>query len=146
MTTRYRGEEIVESQSLVVETCCSCHVLFAMPNSLQRRGRTDASVWFYCPNGHRQHYTSELDKVERLEKEKRQLEDAKSRLLRQRDDAQSEAEHQKAVARGYKGAMVQTKKRAAKGVCPVAGCRRHFVDVQRHIASKHPGWDGEPTP
>lgn len=129
---------ITYTGSLVV-TSCWCGIQLAIPNDLydfaKRKGQN-----VYCPLGHSFVYGD--TKYKQLERE---AEEARAQLARERarrDQAEAEAEHQKARARGYKGAMVQTKKRAAKGVCPVPGCRRHFVDVQRHVESKHPGWDG----
>lgn len=54
------------NQQVVLETeeCCSCGVMFAMPGSMQRRCRNDGS-YFYCPNGHPQHYSkSEIDRLQ----------------------------------------------------------------------------------
>lgn len=61
-------------------------------------------------------------------------------LRSQLDQAHAAVNHERARTRGYQGALAKTKKRAAKGVCPVAGCKRHFADVERHIASKHPDY------
>jgi hypothetical protein len=30
-------------------------------------------------------------------------------------------------------------KRLKSGVCPVAGCKRHFTNLQRHIETEHHG-------
>jgi hypothetical protein len=53
-----------------------------------------------------------------------------------------EAEHERSRANGYKGVVVKTKKRLANGVCPYCN-RSGFVQLGRHVNSKHPG---EPVP
>lgn len=128
------------SDTLQILDCGVCHITFALPDNLYRRVRRTGD-WFWCPNGHQIHYfetenaklKAQLDQAEANAREHRRLAELR----------QAEAEHQAAKARGYKGALVQAKKRSAKGVCPVAGCKRHFVDVQRHVASKHPDYTGE---
>lgn len=137
----HRGQVLSLTERLVVEQCCNCHCWFAISEDLHDRARADGSVWFHCPNGHSQHYTD--TEIKRLRREAEAADRRLAATRAQLDQARAEAEHQAAVARGYKGAMVKTKKRAAKGVCPVPGCRRHFVDVQRHVASKHPDWTAE---
>lgn len=125
---------------LTIIDCGVCHIPFAIPENLYSK-LVKTGEWFWCPNGHHIHYF-ETDN-DRL---KREVETAERRLAArqaQLDQARAEAEHQAAVARGFKGAMVKAKKRAAKGVCPVPGCHRHFADVQRHMASKHPDWTAE---
>lgn len=42
----------------------------------------------------------------------------------------------KARTNAYKGNVTKLKKRASAGLCPC--CNRHFTNLQRHIASKHP--------
>jgi len=78
------------------------------------------------PNGHGQVYLGQ-PVCERLTEVQ-----SKNLLLRQQLD-QAEAD----AAR--KGKQVASLKRRAKnGLCPC--CRRHFMNVQRHISTKHPGF------
>lgn len=143
MRTVYtRGDVMSTETELVVTSCGVCGSIFAIPDSLERSCRRDSNHHFYCPSCGKQLVYTESE----TKKLKRELEAERARRVSAQDQHQAalaEVEHQRARARGYKGAMVQTKKRAAKGVCPVPGCRRHFVDVQRHIQSKHPSWDAE---
>lgn len=46
-----------QTESLVESRCCSCGILFAMPEPLQKIRVQDGAV-FYCPNGHAQGYTN----------------------------------------------------------------------------------------
>ena len=126
------------------EICANkaCCVKFGLEQSmydqLQRNGQT-----FYCPNGHSQSYilgkTPEQKLREQLEEERLARQRAEQRVA-QRDDevreAREEAEHQRRRANGYKGHATKITKRAKAGICPC--CNRHFVQLERHMASKHP--------
>jgi hypothetical protein len=125
--------------TLVIETCW-CGIAHAIPADLQRQARENGTRVF-CPLGHTWVY-QETDA--QRERKRRERAENDATFLRQRlDQARAATEHEKARANGYKGALAKSKKRSAKGVCPVPGCKRHFVDVQRHVASKHPDFAGE---
>lgn len=129
------GDRVTFTDDLYVTECCNCSITFGIPVQLQQRARENPNIWWYCPNGHHQHYPgkTEAAKVqEQLDREKRRNANLTSRL----DQTQAERDHQAAVARGYKGALAKTKKRIGRGVCPC--CNRHFADVERHMATKHP--------
>lgn len=140
--TRARIETytLAHQADLYVTDCPVCGIVYAIPNAMVERRRRDGESW-WCPNGH------SLSFHETEEDRQRKRADALSRQLTYtraaKDQAEAAAAHQAAVARGYKGALVQSKKRAAKGMCPVPGCRRHFVDVQRHVTNQHPDYHGE---
>jgi hypothetical protein len=132
------AETMTYSGVLVIEYCCNCSMAFAMPGDFQRRMRDNPGpdgLSFCCPQGHRQYYTGKTEEQKLRERLARE-EQAKTRLRSRLDQANADAAHQAAVARGYKGALVKTKRRIGKGVCPC--CNRHFADVERHMASKHP--------
>lgn len=127
------SDTITYTGVLEVLSCGSCHVDFAIDQGwhqeLQRTGD-----WFFCPNGHKIHYTK--TEIQRLADEKakleRSLEAARARGDSWRDQAQA-AERQ---ARAYKGHTTRLRKRAAAGVCPC--CTRTFQNLQRHMANQHP--------
>lgn len=106
--------------------CCHCGVTFAMPQKLEHERRKDHEN-FYCPNGHRQHFTQESEAEawkRRYENEVRQANDLRVSKLaaeRARDRTQRE--------------MKKLKTRSAVGVCPC--CNRTFSQLARHMASKH---------
>jgi hypothetical protein len=107
---------------LVTEECCNCGIVFAMPTFLERRAREDNEVWFYCPNGHKQHYTtSEVDRVRKL------LEQANAQNTRLASDLKAEHDARQKAER-----LVA---RVKRGICPC--CNRMFANVARHMASKH---------
>lgn len=119
-----RGIVISQKVKLVTEECIECGVVFAFPSQLQdvliqRKGTT-----FYCPNGHGQVYAGKTDAEKLREAEERNL------SLRQRLD-QAEAD-----AAAKKKEIARMKRRAKAGLCQF--CRRHFVNVERHVERKHP--------
>src|SRR5262249_46253386 len=122
VTTQQRGSVLAYSGQLVIETCCECHMAFAMPADLQRQARESAAVWFYCPAGHKQHYaTSETQNLrDQLARAEQQRDYADTRARAARDQADS-AERS---ARAYKGHLTRARKRIGNGTCPA--CSRHF--------------------
>lgn len=120
-------------------TCCNCGVRFGMPESLNAWLRADARRWFYCPNGHRQHYANEDNDIDAMRRERNRLkqdaarrDDVERALRDQRDAAQRSAS-------AYKAAATRIKNRVKSGVCPC--CNRTFQNLARHMASQHPGQD-----
>jgi hypothetical protein len=109
-------------------TCYLCGVAFGMPSGLRAK-RLEDSKTFYCPNGHGQHYTE--TEATRL---RRQLELKTNEADRQRERAERK-ERQLIAA---KGRITRAKNRVAAGVCPVNECHRHFNNLGRHMATKHP--------
>lgn len=123
--------------TLVVVECCECHIIFAMPEDFQRRCRDAGSgKLFYCPLGHSQSYTAgEVKKLQdQLATEQRRREWAETSARAARDQARA-AERSKAA---IKGQLTKTRNRISKGACPC--CKRHFVNVERHMAGKHPDY------
>jgi hypothetical protein len=126
--------------TLIVRECPTCGITYALPQKWEdSQRRLKGTV--YCPAGCRLGWNkSEADRL------RAQLDQAKANAAYQRnrrEAAEAEAERAAARARGYKGALVKAKKRAAAGVCPVAGCKRTFADVARHVANQHPDWQEE---
>lgn len=112
---------------------CTCGVLFAAPESMLDSRRQDGRS-FYCPNGHSLAYSSENASLKRQLANER---DRAGRLAAERDQT-------KASLAATKGHLTRARHRAASGVCPVQGCKRHFKDLERHIASKHPDFKETP--
>lgn len=121
-------------ETLVPVTCCKCGVTFGLVaghhSDLQRSGNM-----FYCPNGHGQVYSDDLDK---------QLERAKQQAQRERDRFLMERERKEAAQRSaaaYRGQVTKIKRRVGAGKCPC--CRSHFKNLQEHMTETHPGWSDE---
>ncbi len=116
----------------VVETCCRCGIDFGVPKDFSDAAQKDSNKWFYCPNGHRQHYTT--SKAVRLQ---RQLDSA---LSRERDLGYR-LEHTRRSRAALKGQVTKIKRRVGKGMCPC--CRRSFPDLKAHMEGQHPDWSEE---
>lgn len=110
---------------LVNETCW-CGMPFALPASLDRAAR-DAGHTIYCPLGHTLVW-KETEET-RLRRERDRLKQDAARLS-------DEISAQRKRAEEAEKKLVQAKRRATAGVCPC--CTRTFVNVQRHMKSKHP--------
>lgn len=120
------GLAIQVSQQLVTEECVSCHTLFAVTSDLRRRA-LDEGLRFFCPLGHGQSYMETT--VAKLEKEK-------ATLARQLDVAKQEARAEMFRREQAERKGKRLEKRIRNGVC--IHCKRHFVNVERHMKSRHP--------
>lgn len=108
---------------LETESCGVCGTHFAMPDTLKRAALKDHSIFFWCPMGHRVHYTGETEAStlrKELEAERARKEAALTRA--------NEAERASLK-------LSRKLKRVRKGVCPE--CNRSFLDLARHMACKH---------
>jgi hypothetical protein len=126
---------------LTTETCSTCGILYAMEEEFQKERLADKQS-FYCPKGHSQKYTgeSEADKLRRernlLKQQIAQKDDEIKWQREAKEKAREEAQHERRRANGYKGHATRITKRAKAGVCPC--CKRHFIALERHMATKHP--------
>lgn len=118
-----RGERLAGGVVLVTEECCSCHIAFAIPEDMQRRRREDHN-WFYCPNGHRQHYTGEptaQKRIQQLEKEVLRIADQREAMAAQLnatpEAVRRAADRAKAFGKGRRTAFWLGFKAATCGEC-----------------------------
>lgn len=116
--------------------CGTCGVVWAMPEKFIELRRKDGATW-YCPNGHHWVYSGETEE-KRLKRELAQTRDRLASERARRDQAEAETQEARHSLRTTKGVVTKLKKRVSAGVCPAPGCQRHFQDLERHIASKHP--------
>jgi hypothetical protein len=118
-----RDHTITEQTVLVTEECCSCGVTFAMPERFKSDRLADKRR-FYCPNGHGQAYVGKTD----------------AELRKEAEQARASAEENARIARieanEAKKELRRLKQRAKAGACPY--CNRSFVQLTRHIHTKHP--------
>ncbi len=112
-----------------VITCCEsdCGISFAVPEWWYR-GKSNNHSWFYCPNGHRQHFAAES----KLDIARRERDIAKQQIARAEQEA---ADANRRAARLEKE-QKQLKKRAAAGTCPC--CQRTFSNMATHMKRQHP--------
>jgi hypothetical protein len=132
-----RNDTITTNQTLVVEQCYKCAVLFAFPYELQQSLLKDHAREFYCPNGHSQHYIGKTEAEKERERADRLARQVEAREADIRFE-QRRLENARRAHAATKGQLTKIKKRVANGVCPC--CTRHFVNVERHIKSQHPDY------
>lgn len=132
----------------LVITSCWCGIAMALPQDLYTYISRDRRRSGYCPLGH-EWVVGDADN-DRLKRELAEAKDATARARRSRDEAwtvvTAERDQTRAAersARAYRGHLTRLRNRIANGVCPVAGCRRHFDNVQAHIEGQHPDWAAE---
>lgn len=127
--------QFVEGIEFFVEHCCECRMPFAITMDMQR-ARRDDHKWFYCPQGHPQHYTgpSEADKL-RGEVEKQRQEVERQRQMREAEAARRLRVEQERdeVARAHN----RMRTRVMNGVCPC--CNRTFQNLMQHMKTEHAG-------
>jgi hypothetical protein len=104
-------------------------MVFAVPKWWEIERRRDHS-WWYCPNGHSQHFLGKSD----VEQERERA----NRAEAERDDARRRAEAETRRSVALKGVVTRTKKRIAAGKCPC--CREQFANLKAHITTEHPGY------
>lgn len=124
---------------LVLEECCQCGMVFAVSSSFQRQRQRQHDT-FYCPAGHGQAYTGKSD----LEQAQADIEKYRRLWKEEANYAASVVSERNAAQRSLratKGQLTKTKKRIANGVCPC--CRRHFVNLERHMTGQHPDYTKE---
>lgn len=127
-----RNMTLTASETLITEVCCNCGVLFAMPKYLQVKLRENRE-YFYCPNGHQQHYTGKSEAEEQRERAER--------LATQVKQMGNRLETEKRSHSATKGKVTKLKNRIANGVCPC--CNRTFANLGKHMANQHPEFEGE---
>jgi hypothetical protein len=118
-------------------TTCWCGIAHAIPRDLMRQANEEG-ITGWCPLGHKWVVTK--SETDRLREQKANLENQLRYARSSRDAAWDQAraaERSKAALRGH---LTRAKNRIANGVCPVGNCRRHFDNVQAHIATEHPDW------
>lgn len=125
------GLSFTVTTTMIVEICCSCGVAFGIPSDLRNEFKADENKWFYCPNGHRQHYSE--SEATRLQRELRQAQAAKERAER---DLTNQMKLRAEADRKLK--------RLNKGVCSC--CNKSFVDLHKHMKTKHPEVVGKAAP
>ena len=124
------GNVFAASDTLEITRCCSCGVVFAMPERMLDERRRDKAN-FYCPNGHSLAYSKSTE-----QKLREQLDRANARETAVRDQLDA-AERSRSALRGV---ITRQQRKAAAGVCPVDDCRRHFDDLEQHMTTVHPAY------
>jgi hypothetical protein len=119
--------------TLVIHECPACFVLHAIPKRMERERMEDGGSIF-CPNGHKWHFTT--SEVAKLRKQLADAEQTRKWLDGRLTHEQDQRRAAERSASAYKGQTTRLKNRAAAGVCPC--CNRSFVQLRRHMETKHP--------
>lgn len=122
-----------------VESCASCGVTFALTAGMVGQLR-ETGNGFYCPNGHSLSFGNST--AEQLRKEQEANDRLKKRLVQSQQWEAEAIEAKNAAQRSLsatRGQVTKLRKKLDGGVCPYPGCKRHFRDLERHIASEHAG-------
>jgi len=128
-----------EFVTLDTYTCGECGVMFAMTRAFAGERVKDRRT-FYCPNGHKRVFTGETE-ADRLKRELERERHDRKRAEELRQVALKEARHNEIELRKTKTRLRNTRERVKNGVCPC--CHRSFVQLARHMATKHPGFNAE---
>jgi hypothetical protein len=118
--------------------CAQCGGHIALSENLERCLR-ESHESFYCPIGHRQFFPA-LSDTEKLRKALHAAELEKTRLTQQAKESQEASDRNAIKLAMAEREAARVKKRVAAGVCPC--CNRTFVQLQRHMKTKHPDHPG----
>lgn len=129
------------SSKLEVHYCPNCSIAFGAPLRFIKERREDGKS-FYCPAGHSMSFhETELDKL------RKQLENEKRNVEWYKNAAKSKDSQIKGVniqLGKVKAKLHRTETRVSHGVCPC--CNRSFMNMQRHMKTKHPDYVKEHSP
>lgn len=121
----------METVTLQEDTCCVCGITFAAPQHWFKSKQSTGDT-FYCPNGHSLSFTKGTDTIlrEQIADEQKRARELELQLTSAQDQLQA-----------TKRELQRHKKRIANGVCPC--CNRAFMQLQRHMKTKHPEYSSE---
>jgi len=122
-------------------TCANCGMVFAFSGDLIDKRRRDHQS-FYCLSGHNNYFPGESD-GEKLKRELKEANLAIKRAEYRTQSAQLEREKARQQLSATRGQITKLKKRIANGVCPC--CHRTFVNMQKHMETKHPEYATQET-
>lgn len=132
------GDEItiIRGSRFVVTTCGQCGVVYTVPEVRHDQMRAEGG-YASCPNGHQWGWSPEQCERERLRRER----DLLKQRVAQRDDEIAQLERLRIAAEATiateRRSHTKTMRRIQGGACPC--CNRFFVNVARHMESKHKG-------
>ena len=124
---------LVQPQRLVQQDCCMCGVVFAIPDRLRQERQYDGGS-FFCPNGHSMVFKDGVKEL--LERKLKMAQDHAEREALWAENARRRADALERSRNAVRGVVTRMRKRVGGGCCPC--CKRHFENLERHIASKHP--------
>lgn len=126
-------ERFTASVELCTVKCGVCGGVYAILEDYREQQWEKGKSWHcpYCEIGWGYAGAGEYDRL------KKAAEQASSRAVFYADQAKAAERSRRATA----GHLTRTKRRIAAGVCPC--CNRHFINLERHITTKHPRYQKE---
>jgi len=121
---------IIGGERHVIRQCGTCAVWHTVPEIVYDAFSREGGYWS-CPNGHQRGFAKGSDEIGR-ENTRRERDRLKQDAARLNDELTAERKRAEEAERK----IVQVRRRAAAGVCPC--CNRTFLNMQRHMKSKHP--------
>jgi len=121
---------VTTKQTHLTVMTCWCGLIHAVPTNLYETYIESDHKSMYCPLGH------SYVPSRRREAREKHLAAKVAHLREQNDHLRGERQRAEKRVSIYKGHLTRTKKRISGGVCPC--CNRSFVNLARHMKSKHP--------
>lgn len=138
-----QGQRFASDRALVVVSCPSCHVVYAIPESLDISaqkwcGQGPKSWSICCPMGHTWHYTGESpeDKIKRAEEALAHARQRAGRLASDLEQSQASLRAQRGAATRARNQRDRAREEQRQGACPC--CGKTFKALARHMARVHP--------
>lgn len=113
-----------------ITACWACGTPIALETNLYK-ALLENHKDFMCPHGHSQHFTAKSWKQRAEEAEQKLANEVKAKQWAQQD-AKVERERAERALKEKR----RLKERIKNGVCPC--CKRSFVNLHRHMTTKHP--------
>lgn len=120
----------VNGEQHTIIQCGTCAVWHTLPSIIHDTYYREGGFW-HCPNGHQRGYRKGQDEIEK-ENTRRERDRLKQDAARLQDELAATRKR----AEEAESKVLKTKRRANAGVCQC--CNRTFLNVQRHMKSKHP--------
>ncbi len=121
--------------------CYTCGVPFGITAELYRRVVTNAEGAVYCPAcGHESCWRESVadKKIRQLKQHLKTADTRANTAHRHAQLVEQRADGAERRLSATKGVVTRMKNRVSRGVCPC--CKRHFVNLERHMDTKHPSY------
>lgn len=115
--------------SFKFETCIQCSIPFYMPSYHYNKLISNPGDAFYCPNGHKMHYSGKSEaallklRISELEQENNRQNTLLNNAIRERRE------------------LLDRIKENKKQICPC--CNKKFINLITHIKNKHPDYSSK---
>ena len=127
---------VLVSIDLVTVECGECGGVYGIQSRYHRQKRENGGYWNcpYCRCSWG--FAKDGSEMAKLKRKLEYMEADKDRVQRSLDRERSDHATTESRRRAEKAAKTRLKNRVSKGVCPC--CNRHFENLAKHMASKHP--------